>query len=382
MRPDGIPLFTGPSADNTANPFLTTGDALIRSLNRARLMAVPGVGDTDGILGHTAFELLSAAAVADLIRGAAGALGLDPADPQLLHTFNRCFDDPRRHAAAAAVAGVVGRRLGALLLVLWRGDPANRAARPEWDDAHWAYWREVRRVIIGGGLFSGKLGAAAVPVAAAFLAEAGCPITVERSPWGEALPLVGLARHAPPDTARMLLFDFGQTSVKRGLAIYRAGALVALMRRPSLPAPDRGTMDEPPAAIARRWAAMRDIVLADWQDQPNAGQSESIAIGLVLAAYMRAGHPLDADRGSYSRLGRLAPHLATFLRDDLAAAVGRFHALALLHDGLAAACAHAGQPATVVLTLGTAIGAGYPPPEEGLRAVAAEMVRGNRAQLV
>ena len=373
MHPDDIPLFTGPTAEHTANPFLTTGDALIRSLNRARLVVVPGAVETDGVLGHTAFELLSAAAVADLIRGAAGALGLDPADPQLLHTFNRCFDDPRSHAAAVAVAGVVGRRLGALLLVLWRGDPANRAARPEWDDVHWAYWHGVRRVVIGGGLFAGRLGAAAVAVAAEFLAGAGCPITVERSPWGEALPLVGLARHAPPDTARMLLFDFGQTSVKRGLAIYRAGALVELSRRPSLPAPNRGALDEPPAATARRWAAMRELILADWQALRDASQTGGAAIGLTLATHLRDGHPLTTDRSGYSRLGRLAPHLATFLRDELAAALGRFRAFALLHDGLAAASVYAGQPATVVLTLGTAIGAGYPPPEEGLRAMAAEM---------
>jgi hypothetical protein len=44
-----------------------------------------------------------------------------------------------------------------------------------------------------------------------------------------------------------------------------------------------------------------------------------------------------------------------------------FCSFALFHDGLAAASVHAGQSRTVVLTLGTAIGAGYPPPDQGLR---------------
>lgn len=381
MSPDAIPLFTGPPHNATANPFLTTGDALARSLNRARLVEVPGVAPTEGILGHTAFELLSAAAVADLIRAGAGDLGLKPDDPHLLHAFNRCFDDPPARPAAEAIAETVGRRLGALLLMLWRGDPANRAARPEWDDAHWAIWRAVRRVVIGGGLFAGRLGAAAVPAAGAFLLGAGCPIAIMRSPWGEAMPLVGLARHAPPDATRMLLFDFGQTAVKRGLALYRAGALVDVIRRPSAPAPDRGALDEPLAATAQRWAAMRALIVADWQALGDEGQGGATAIGLALATHLRDGHPLATDRSGYSRLGRLAPHLATYLRDDLAA-IGCFSSLALLHDGLAAASIYAGQPATVVLTLGTAIGAGYPPPEEGLRLLAAEIGRGNSTQSV
>ncbi len=55
--------------------------------------------------------------------------------------------------------------------------------------------------------------------------------------------------------------------------------------------------------------------------------------------------------------------------DDLRARLGPFRALAVLHDGLAAASTRAGEPRTVVLTLGTAIGAGYPLGEEGLRPV-------------
>jgi hypothetical protein len=374
VLPDGIPLFTGPAAEATTNPFLTTGDALARSLNRVRLVAAPGVATSEGILGHTASELLSAAAICELVREAAGALGLSSDDPRLLHAFNRCFDDPRARPAGLAIADIAGRRLGVLLLVLWRGDPANRAARPEWGDAHWGYWRAVRRVVIGGGLFAGRLGAAAVPVANDFLAAAGCPIAVERSPWGVALPLAGLARHAPPDAARMLLFDFGHTSVKRGLAIHRDSELVEVIRRPSLPAPGRGALDESQTTTARRWHDMRALIVADWRALHDAGQAESTAIGLVLAAHLRDGHTLDSDRSGYGRLGRLAPHLASFLRDELASTLGRFRSLALLHDGLAAASLCAGQPGTVALTLGTAIGAGYTPPVEGLRPLAESLI--------
>jgi len=366
-----IPLYTGPrAADSAAQPFFTAA-AAARSLNRARLVELPGVAGVEELLGRSASDLLSAAAVTALVRAAAGRLALDPDDPALLRAFAAAFDAPRTRPAALAVAETVGRRLGALLLLLWRGDAANRAARPEWADAHWAFWRAVERVVVGGGLLAGRLGEAAVPAAAAFLAAAGCPIVVERSPYGDAIAIVGLARHAPADTGRMLLFDFGHTAVKCGLAVYQDGALVGVERRPSLPPPcEDGWPAHAGVAWARqRWGRMAAVIAAAWAAEVAPGRGERVAVGLCLASHLHDGHPIGRDRGCYTALGELAPHLATFLRDDLRARLGPFRALAVLHDGLAAASTRAGEPRTVVLTLGTAIGAGYPLGEVGLRAM-------------
>jgi hypothetical protein len=350
------------------NPF-AAADAPARSLNRARLVELPGVAGVGDLLGHSASELLSAAAVAALVRAVAGDLALDPAAPDVLRAFDATFDDPPTRPAALAVADAVGRRLGALLLMLWRGDAANRAARPEWDDAHWAYWAGVERVVAGGGLLAGRLGEAAVPVAAAFLAATGCPIVVERSPYGDAIALVGLARHAPGDADHMLLFDFGHTAVKNGLATYRDGALVGVRRRPSLPPPCEAGWPEHrgPEWARARWERMAAAITAAWAAEIPVGRGARVAMGLCLASHLQDGHPVGRDRGCYTSLGELAPHLATFARNDLAARLGPFRSLALLHDGLAAASTCAGEPHTVVLTLGTAIGVGYGVVGEGLR---------------
>ena len=149
--PETIPLFTG--ALPADNPF-AAADAPARSLNRARLVALPGVEGVAALLGHSASELLSKAAVTALARDAAGPLALDPAAGDLLRAFDGAFASAATRPAALAVAEEVGRRLGALLLTLWRGDAANRAARPEWDDAHWAYWANVKQVVVGGGLWA------------------------------------------------------------------------------------------------------------------------------------------------------------------------------------------------------------------------------------
>ena len=371
---EAIPLFTGSlPADN---PF-AAADAPARSLNRARLVELPVVVGVEDLLGRSASELLSATAVTALVRTTADRLALDPNAPDLLRAFDASFDDPKSSPAALAVAQEVGRRLGALLLMLWRGDTANRAARPEWGEAHWATWRAIRRVVIGGGLVAGRLGEAAVPAAAAFLAAADCPVTVERSLYGDAIALVGLARHTLADTERMLLFDFGHTAVKRGLATYRDGRLSGVTRRPSLPPPCENGWPEHtgPRWAQQRWERMADAIAAEWAAVFAPGRGARFAVGLCLAGHLQDGHPVGRDRGCYTILQELGSHLATFVRDELAARLGSFHSLAILHDGLAAASTRAGEAHTVVLTLGTAIGVGYGVVGEGLRPLEADGFR-------
>jgi hypothetical protein len=118
---------------------------------------------------------------------------------------------------------------------------------------------------------------------------------------------------------------------------------------------------------------MSSLIAADWRGLDSAAPRELTAIGLCLAAHLEAGHPLDVG-GVYGRLAVLAPHLATFMRDELVARVGQFRSFALLHDGLAAASTYAGQPRTVVLVLGTSIGVGYAPLGQGLRPLANNLI--------
>ncbi len=361
-----IPIFTGAVAAD--NPFCAA-DAAARSLNRARLVELPGVAGISDLLGHSASELLSARAVAALVRAVTERPVAEISAPELLRAFDAAFDDPVTQPAALTVADEVGRRLGALLVMLWRGDAANRAARPEWNDGHWAYWAAVERVVIGGGLLAGRLGAAVVPVAKAFLTAAGCPIVVERSPYGDAIALVGLARHAPAGAKHMLLFDFGHTAVKRGLATYRDGTIISVATRPPLPPPceDNWHAHSGPEWAQRRWEGMAAAIAVEWGEVAAPGDGARLAIGLCLASHLQDGHPVGKDHGCYTILQELGPHLATFMRDDLAARLGPFRALALIHDGLAAASTHTGEPRTVVLTLGTAIGVGYGVAGVGLR---------------
>jgi len=358
-----------------ANPFLSE-DSRIRSLNRARIVTLGDVPAEAGVLGRTGYALLSASSLQQMIIAAADHLCLDPTAPDLIRRFDACFDDPATRVHAIQIARSYGHRLGCLLIMLKRGERANRAARSEWSEAHWRFWQAIRRVYLGGGLLAGQLGGYAVASAQALLAKAGvADLGLERAVFGAYLPLVGLARSVPPCSVGSLVFDFGQTSVKRGYAHYHAVQLVQLDVWPDAATvcTELFSAHQPDDEIQQRWQRMAEIIARGWSAVPSE-QRPLTTIGIGLACYLFDGHPSPEDVGCYGALQRLSPHLATFIADALAERLGQAVTITLLHDGAAAAAVYAGQQQAVVITLGTAIGNGFPPREDDLRPMAPDFV--------
>lgn len=344
---------------------------MIRSLNRAHIMALPGIAVDDGVLGKRGYELLSAEALRRDIAALAPRLGLDPAAPALLHQFDASFENPETRPYALQVARRYGRRLGYLLLMLRRGDAPNRAARPAWSDEHWSYWQTVNRIYVGGGLIAGNPGRHAIPAARHLLAECGVTdLALDLSPHAAHLPLVGLARAAPRGATAMLLLDFGQTSIKRGLATYEDHWLTRIELLPPAPSVCDGFFQpEPtPEEAGNRWHRMLEVIEESWSHLPPSQRGRA-ALAVSLACYLPGGHPSPTEMGCYGSLQLLCNHLETFMRDKIAARLNVAPPFVLMHDGTAAATTYAGSGDAAVITLGTAIGVGFPPPEASHRPI-------------
>jgi hypothetical protein len=347
------------------------------SLNRVRIVDLPGLAVDADVEGRTGYELVSQAALAALVREQADALHLDPSleDSLLRLAFEGCLvsGNPSVWAVAEQIARRMGRNLGYVLLALQRGDATNRAARTEWDDSYWEYWAAIRRVWLGGGLVSGRLGPLMRRHALDIFQEAAAgDCTIQISPYSSNLPLVGMARRAPAGCDAALVFDFGGTLIKRALARYHAGALVGLRRF----APRQVGWTDIPDATAdtdqqatQLFERMIAVISGTWQE---AYATESRLSGPILAslsAYTQDGQPLPAQGGGYMQIARITDNMARALADRLGANLERTIAVELLHDGTAAATAHAGEAHTAVIMIGTALGIGFPPPAEGLRPV-------------
>lgn len=319
----------------------------IASLNRVRFVETPGLALPADLLGRTAFELLSARALADLVR----QHGDSPAD------VSRRF----------------GERLGWLVVTLRRGAPASRVARPDWDDTYWRHWAGIATMFLGGGIVGGELGPRLVEDVARTLEAAGLvDCAIHLAPWPAHLPLIGAARTAPTSRPSVAL-DFGQSFVKRAVARYEHGSLVALRILPPHQARwadiSPGT-EQTTEQIAWLGDFMVATIVETWRAASAVERDVSSTVFASLASYLRDGQPLARQGGAYAGLLALSDNLAAWLAERVSHALGRPITVSLLHDGTAAAHALAGEPRAAVITLGTALGVGFPPAAEAFRPLA------------
>lgn len=338
-------------------------------------MTLPGVDLPEEVVGQLGYDLLSAAALRRMVQPHAAALGLDADDPQLLPQFDACLatavSSPHRalHPAAIAqdLAHAYGQRLGWLLLALKRGDPANRAARPDWDDRHWSWWASIKTIWLGGGIVSGHLGEIAAQAAQEIVQGAGFPdFSVQKSPFAQDLPLYGLARMGPAGADTALLFDFGHTQVKRAAVQYRSSGSPLVTMLPPRPAPceEYAYTNWPSALASQVFSGMLAILAGTWHEVPDASPIFLVSI----ATYLYNGHPYptQANTGCYSRLQVLCTNLERFLKESVSIRIGEPVTLRLVHDGAAAAAAYTGETHAAVIILGTSLGIGFPPTNHNL----------------
>jgi hypothetical protein len=348
------------------NPFLQRPFPVSPSMNQVRIIDLPGLAVPEWVRGKSGLELLSSFALRQRIVAEAKTLQLDPNDARLLEKFDSCLtaDSPQIRTTAQKIVAEYGRSLAYLLLTLKRGDAVNQQARADWRPVHWAFWQQIETVWLGGGLLSGSLGQTAVPLARQLIQQNGFPaFRLALAPNGRHLPLLGMARTAAPGTKAMLLFDFGQTAVKRAVADYENDCLTRLTLLPTLPAPCLNV--RPPSQnlddIVQFANWLMDLLAVTWRETAESHLDLSSTVAVSLACYLLDGQPRPEDVGCYGRLQHLTSSLNQFLTDGFSQRLGQSAPVNLWHDGAAASLTWAGETQTAVFTFGTAIGVGFPP---------------------
>lgn len=359
------------------------------SVNRVKIVDLPGLAIDPEVQGQTAYQLLSNLAVIRYARQNANALNLPAAYLQdtkqtrleLPRFVNDALDSPNLNVRQTAqhIARQLGRNLGHVLVTLHRGDAVNQAARPDWEPENWAYWHTIKQVWLGGGLLSAHLGTQIIHYAQSFLQETGYQndIQVALSPHQKAMTLLGAARYLPAGTYNALCFDFGQTSVKRACVRIENGRIIHLQEYPALAVEWDvhhiiSNKNQPDAQQVL--AFVIDVIaqtLSSYKKQPYPYPKTELAPHLMLcmAAYIRGGQLLG--NGLYPLLKTLAADTRLLLAQTIETHLGWRTQVDLIHDGTAACTLHAGESNTAVLTIGTAIGIGFPPADQqGLRLIA------------
>jgi len=358
------------------------------SVNRVKIVDLPGLPVDDEVRGQMAYHLLSALAVTRYARERAEALQLPATFSQdttqtrleLPRFVDGCLSSPHEsaRAAARAIGQRLGRNLGCILLTLRRGDAVNRAARPDWTTEDWEHWAKIERVWLGGGLMSGALGELIVRSARDCLAEYGYAgqLQVERSPYGEMMAVLGAGRYLPASTRAALCLDFGQTTIKRACLEFEDGVIVRVRRFESL----AREVDELPTTAMLGPDAGRKVLdvmagaITQTLDEAVAnGITPDADLMLSVAAYVQGGRLLG--NGLYASLNALADDARPLLADAIHAQTGQVMRVHLIHDGTAACTLYAGMQDAAVIVIGTALGIGFPPATDSdLRSLALSLM--------
>lgn len=346
------------------NPFTIYPRTVSASLNRVHVAALPTVVTDSNLVGKTGYDLLSKQSLLERIRIRQVALCLPVHLTDMFKGFDGCFvhDQLIARLTSKQVAIQYGRCLATILLTLKEGQPANQVARPEWGDEHWAYWQAVRQVWLGGGLMAGHFGKHVVVEARQLIHEAGyADYELELTPHPAHMALVGAATTVAAATEIALLLDFGQSQIKRGIALLADGKLQKLHLLQALPAAC-GPLLPAGSDVARaeaHWEHMTAVLALTHRQLQQAGWQPQQVVA-AMACNLHNGHPGAKEWGCYGRLQELTPNLQEHLARQWQQISDQALPFHLIQDAKAAALAHRGAANAAVITLGSAIGIGFP----------------------
>jgi hypothetical protein len=363
-------------ADAQAHPFDPYHLRPLASLNRRRLIALPGLDE--GSVGKSGGELLSDLALIELIQPHVRALQLEGTPdgdlPQQLNAVLAGPDGPRR-ALAESIASEHGRLVGYLIASILLSPHGLTDPMVAWEKAYLEAWRErAQEIVLGGGRANGRLGELTRDAAQEVLIRCGQERKLILADHPSYLPTIGAARSVPPSShGAAVVFDFGGTMAKRGIAFFDgSGTLWRLRVLPSLDLGDL-TWREKTAELGAAMVAIMAETIYEWMNAIRAVEPSitlAPAILCSVAAYVEDGEPMHIDRGAYTWLHHLSPDIRAWFCDRIGEAVGRAVEIEFVHDCDVAACALAGRPNTAVLMLGSWLGVGFVPPAERYRPLA------------
>ncbi len=202
-----------------------------------------------------------------------------------------------------------------------------------------------------------------------------CSLTVAE--YLSLLPLIGAARSVPAGQTTVLVCDFGGTATKRTLATYTNDQLRALQVLPPVAAPAaaHAVVNGGSHIEVLRLATQVAALLADtWQAHASSRPDLAPMLVCSVASYVVDNHPLPRQGGAYAALHAVTDNLGQWLSAAVSARLNRSIQVILLHDGTAAAQTYAGTQHAAVITMGTALGVGFPASRGKVRPVDPQFV--------
>lgn len=353
------------------NPFVKNDFLCLNaSINKLIIEKMPTDIVKQNLQGKTALEIFSTQLFIEEIRKNYKGLKLDIdkiVDKILPQHLEKCLesDDDSAKEVANDIVRLFGERLAVILLTLKKGEHANRLKRKDWDDEHWDYWNKIENAVLVGGLASLMLGEKLkYYIEKVFMESKENCYNIKLVKNSADVGIIGCSTYVQAENERdfYLIFDFGQTFIKRSLVKIEDKKIKDIIKLDKILSMHVKWEFEDDEEEKHEAVELHNHLLNSIIDAINILEEKSSSIGehivISIANYVENG--VFANRGGYGKLRLLSDNYEIYLANALSQELNKSFKITLVHDGTAMAAAFSNYSNSVCISLGTAFGVGFP----------------------
>ena len=351
------------------NPFVENGFLSTNaSINKLFINKI----SNENLKGKTAGDIFSTdLLIKEIIKNAKELkLDISKTEHKLLPKYlQECLDseDFLLKETANKIADLFGERLGVILLNLKKGEKESREKRSDWKNEHWDYWAQIENVILVGGLASGKLGKnLEKAIYKVFKEEQEEPYKIILVDNSSEIGILGCSKFVKNSIENQynLVFDFGQSFIKRSLVKLgnNNGIIDEVIKLQNIKSQNVGWEFINSSEEKEEARALNEHLVSSIIETLKLCNENKYIIGseiiISIANYIKDGKVVN--RGGYGKLGLITDNYERYLEEALFREFNKEYKVKMIHDGTAMAAAFSEYENSVCISLGTALGVGFP----------------------
>lgn len=283
-----------------------------------------------------------------------------PADMSLISMFDLLLhhelDTVKRKANDIAVK--YGYRLAKVLSTLMNPSLESVSNRTNWTSSHWAFWASIRHIYLVGGLVAQPLiDIFNTCIIDEFRRQQISNVTVTFVSDSQHLGTKGMATEI--DHGEYVLFDFGQTHIKRAYVVKNHSKIVKDQVLSPVMSQYLEYKNTPIEAVKELAVELDEFIVDTILHTANEVGFQGNDFYISIANYVHGG-AIYSNRGGYGKLAYLAANYQVHLQQRLHQRLHRSVRVRLFHDTSAMALLFRNEDHCAVISLGTAFGIAFP----------------------
>ncbi len=259
---------------------------------------------------------------------------------------------------ATQIAELFGKRLAMFLTTLYKPSDLSRDNRPNWTDKHWKFWQSIDNIYLVGGLTS--------PILTQIFYSEVEKMFIEKEIHNKYITFIeGSANLGTQGLASIvedgdyLLFDFGQTNIKRGHHLKKDKKVVIDTILPSVTSDYLFYKTKNEDEVLEIAGKLHEYIVNQIVKTSRQVAFKGDNIYMSIANYIYEGKIYSA-RGGYGKLAYIADNYEKYLQNELSKKLNKEIKLKLFHDTSAMALMFKDEKNAAVISLGTAFGIAFP----------------------